>query len=133
MQPDDRLEQQLAAAGERARSAEPAFPDAVFAVRTRESLLTQYAAPEPAEPRRRWFALPRPMRAAPLALAAVLAVATVVGARELYVAFVAPPDPSPTPMPSAPASVHPSPSATLEPTAEPEQDGDLPSQVEIHA
>jgi hypothetical protein len=61
------------------------------------------------------------MRAAPLALAAVLAVATMVGARELYVALVAPPDA--TPQPSLAASPVPTPDATerptLEPTAEP--------------
>ena len=124
MLPDDRLEQQLAAAGDRARRDVPVTPDAAFAAALREQLAAQYPAPvvvEP-QPRRRWFALPRPMRAAPLALAAVLAVATVVGARELYVAFVAAP-PDATPQPSVAASPLPTPAVTerptLEPTAEP--------------
>ncbi|MGH2457172.1 MAG: hypothetical protein ACRDHD_13055, partial [Candidatus Limnocylindria bacterium] len=114
MRPDDLdrdrdLELDLAAAGERARSSlgHEAAPDRAFAGSLRDRLLGAYptplaappAAPEPdhapepdsaPEPRRWTFSLPRQLRLAPLALAAVLAVATVAGARELYVAFLAP-------------------------------------------
>lgn len=120
MQPDERLDQQLSAAGDRARSA--SRPDAEFTVSLREHLMAGYPAPvagapsPPSQPRGR-FGLPRPMRAAPLALAAVLAVATVVGARELYVAFVA--EPSPTPSVSPVPTAEPTPSATEQPTPEP--------------
>jgi len=129
MRPDERLEQQLSAAGDVARSQRSPEPDAAFATSLRDRLLSQYPAPapaeEPASPRRRfgWFAFPRPLRLAPLALAALLAVATVAGARELYVALVAAPAPSasPTPAPSlepTPTEV-PSPSATPKATVAP--------------
>jgi hypothetical protein len=67
------------------------------------------------------------MRLAPLALAAVLAIATAVAGRELYTAFVAD-QPSPTPAPSAEATAQPTPGptpsatpdATAHPTATPE-------------
>ncbi|HEX6127607.1 MAG TPA: hypothetical protein VF071_01145, partial [Candidatus Limnocylindria bacterium] len=128
MQPDERLEQQLSAAGDRARSASQ--PGARFTLSLREQLMAGYPpptaevpslAPVAGSPRRGWFGLPRPVRVAPLAFAAVLAVATVVGARELYVALVAEPSatPSPSVLPSAAATPQPSEKPTPEPTAEP--------------
>lgn len=128
MQPDERLEQQLSAAGDRARSERSPSPDAAFAASLRDRLLSQYPAPAPVEeprPARRggWLAFPRSLRLAPLALAAVLAVATVAGARELYVALVAPPAPtaSPTPLPTVgpTPTIEPTPSVTQEPTVAP--------------
>jgi hypothetical protein len=118
MQPDERLEQQLAAAGKRARSGSE--PDAAFTLDLRDRLMGEYRmpVPEPAPtPARGRFGLPRQLRLAPLALAAVLAVATVVGAAELYVAFVAAPERSPSA--SAQPSAVPTPSATSLPTPEP--------------
>jgi hypothetical protein len=118
MQPDEQLEQQLSAAADRARSHGTPQPDAAFAASLRDRLLSQYspqvAAEEPPLRRRRvgWLIFPRQLRLAPLALAAVLAVATVAGARELYVALVAPPATA-TPAPSA------APETTLQPTSVP--------------
>ena len=130
MQPDDRLEQQLSAAGDRARDT--AAPDRAFATSLRDRLMSQYPAPaadrgadrgEEQQPRRRWpFALPRQLRLAPLALAAVLGIATVAGAGQLYVALTSP-DATPTPLPSpvatTSASLEPTPESTARPTPEP--------------
>lgn len=130
MRPDDeQLEQRLSTAGRMARSAHTPPPDAAFAASLRDRLLAQYPAadsvPEQAAKRRRggWLVLPRPMRLAPLALAAVLAVATVAGARELYVALVTAPQetPAPSPLPTqdAPPSVEATPRVTAEPSEQP--------------
>jgi outer membrane biosynthesis protein TonB len=131
MRPDEQLEQRLSAAGDRARSTRTPQPDPAFAASLRDRLMSAYPAPAPVgEPgeageRRRfgWLVLPRQLRFAPLALAAVLAFATVVGARELYVALVTAPEPSPsaapTAVPTLEASPRPTPVATERPTASP--------------
>ena len=123
MRPDDQLEQRLSAAGDRARGR--SAPSSRFATSLRDELLSQYAADAaaaatPAAPRGlgAWFArvtLPRQLRLAPLALAALLAVGTVAGAQQLYTALVAEPEATPTPT-LAPSVA---PSATPEPTAAP--------------
>jgi len=114
MRPDDEmrdLEQQLSAAGDRARDALDAAPDRDFASSLRSELLTNLGTSE--VPRRRGAGF-RLFRLAPLALIAVLAAGAVVGARELYVAIAD--RPSPTPAPSVMPTAAPTPSVTLEPT-----------------
>ena len=132
MRPDDQLEQRLSAAGDRARGR--SAPSSRFATSLRDELLSQYAADAPAAaatpaaPRGlgAWFArvtLPRQLRLAPLALAALLAVGSVAGAQQLYTALIAEPDATPTPT-LAPSVA---PSATPEPTAAPATPSVTPS------
>jgi hypothetical protein len=102
------LEQQLAAAGERARAERSAEPTPEFS-RVLRSQLHNTLATMPQPRRRRGFVL---LRFAPLAAALALGVVAVVGARELYVAVVDRPTPEPTLL----ATVPPKPSFSLEPT-----------------
>ena len=118
MQPDSDLDRRLAAAGDRARSASDAHPDRAFAADLRDRLLAQL--PDRAhEPRVGW-SLPnlfRMPRLVPVALAGVLLLAGVVGARELYTAIGN--HPTPTPQPSVAASLEPTAAASAELTEGP--------------
>jgi len=127
MQPDP-LDRLLAAAGDRARSRSDrdALPDRAFAADLRDRLLAEL--PDRAHTPRVGWSLPnlfRMPRLVPLALAATLVLAGVVGARELYVAMGD--HATPTPVPSVEATAEPTPemtaeatpSATAEPTVEP--------------
>ena len=117
MQPDP-LDRLLAAAGDRARSRSDrdATPDRDFAAGLRDRLLAEL--PDGAHTPRVGWSLPhlfRLPRMVPLALAATLVVAGVVGARELYVAMGD--HPTPTPAVSAEPTQEPTPTLTAEPTA----------------
>jgi outer membrane biosynthesis protein TonB len=105
------LEQQLAAAGERARAERSAEPTPEFSRVLRSQLHNTLATMTQPRPRR----MSRLFRLAPLALAAVLGTVAVVGARELYVAVLDRPTPEPTVVPTA----APTPSVTLAPTPVP--------------
>lgn len=147
MQPDE-LERLLAAAGDRARSASAwsaeSRPDRAFAGDLRDRLLA--SLPDKADkalmaadkadkarsrgPRVAWtlpqlFHLRMP-RLVPLALAATLVLAGVVGARTVYLALGDRPDETPTPIPS----VSPSPSVEASPS---DSLTAIPSESEVPA
>ena len=129
----------LAAAGDRARAREDrdraAAPDRAFAAELRDRLLSQLPDRDH-QPRTGW-ALPqlfRMPRLVPVGIAAVLLLAGVVAARDLYVSFGQRSTPTPQPTVSEQASataapsrapfsfepfVMPTPSVTPDPTAAP--------------